>query len=131
MATQLTSALIMAVVSALAFIAYRHPRGYAKMFKPLITAVICSYVAWNIFDAGRLVGFYETESAYSRLNPGVKLAEPEFRLSPLWAREILPFAFIYLLILKCLPDILDLPKGDGKKDMPNTEVNKEGSEGAS
>ena len=112
MATFLWSALL-AALTALTFVAYRHPRGYWRIFIALGSAIILADLA-AFFDA---LGSYNTLFAVKdfiipgRLDEAV--AATKATIPPEWGMLLGIAVSIYLILLGFLPKILNLSdKGD-------------------
>lgn len=122
------STIIMAAISSLAFIAYKHPKGYARMYVPLMFIAFVSLVVWWAYSIGYFTGFSDSSVGYLKLNQTAILKSPEREQSPFWV-WVLPSAFMfYLIVLKLLPLILDLPSEDKKEDKPKDKVNAKDSD---
>jgi hypothetical protein len=130
MGTQLATAIIMATISALAFIAYRHPKGYAKMYWPIYCTVMAGLLLWFTFEMGYILGFSDSTIGFLTLNHGIALHDPEKHDVPFWAWFLPSLFLLYLQFLKTLPRILDLPVDDENVEKPKDKVIEKGSHDA-
>jgi len=121
----LISAIIMAMISSLGFIAYKHPKGYARMYWPLSLTVLGGFVLWGAYQIGYTSGFSDSSIGYLTLNPGVLLHDPKAHQVPFWAWMLPSLFMFYLVFLKNLSHILDLHSEDNKEDEPKHKVNDE------
>jgi hypothetical protein len=105
------SGLLLASVSALAVIAYRHHEGYLHIYRVLMPAAVVLFLgaeAWNV-----AVVIIVVKTAYVLGLPDYATLEAvmtqlEIPELPLALTGI--FVFVYLIILKLLPDILQAKK---------------------
>lgn len=110
---QLIIALITAAVSALTFIAYKHPSGYRKIrpyIQNSITAVFFVCLSWNL---GVSTGISEVQEFISPENFDEVGAIKDTLLIPFLVL-ILSYLIVqlYFTILFALPLILDLEDND-------------------
>jgi hypothetical protein len=123
------SAIVMAAISGLTFIAYKHPKGYARMYLPVMLSGMAVFLLYATYSIGFLYGFSAASIAYMKLNPP-PLHFPETESgSPTFWMLLLPVIFVgYLSFLLALPFILDLPKKDKEKVKPKDKVSEKGSD---
>ena len=101
--TEVVCGLLLAAVSGLTFIAYKHPKGYDKIspFIFLANAVLfLMYLAWTI---GYQSGFYEGQKANGTL---------EYPIPFHWLLILMIANAGYLSFLSYLPSILEIDKDD-------------------
>ena len=118
----LISSLIVAAISALTFVAYLHPKGFAKMYWPIVVTVWVGLALSMVFYTGYINGYSDAASEFfTAQNKGAPFT-PEKHKIPVWVWAV-PFLFmLYLQLLKVLPRILDLPVEDSKNDIPKDKV---------
>ena len=124
----LIAAIVMAAISSLAFIAYKHPKGYARMFWPIWFVTFGCWACWMVYQIAYTVGFSDAALGYLRLNREVHLKEPTHDDVSLWAWMLPSVFMLYLVFLYFLPRILDLPVDDRKEDDPKDKVSEKGSD---
>ena len=102
-------------ISALAFLAYSHPTGYARLFVPLSIATFSSSVIFVTYQIGHSIGFSAAISDFMALNssniishPDILIKFPSHDIAPLWGFMIPVVVFIYLVFLRFLPNILGI-----------------------
>ena len=122
----LLTALIMAAISALAFIAYRHPKAYSRMYWSLCLISLGCLILGGPGLHCYALGFKDASSDYVDLNNGEILKHPHSFGIPFWASCIPVLFMIYLQVLKYLPSILDLHGDDKDKDIPKDKMNEKG-----
>lgn len=122
MLTALIPALIMAFVSSLAFIAYKHPKAYARMHLPLMIIVGSFSLFFFAYYLGHIQGFSDSTIAYLKLNSGLELKSPKYSTLSIWVL-LLPGAVLgYLNMLYFLPNILGLKTKNLKEDFPKHDL---------
>jgi hypothetical protein len=113
----LITSLLVALISALAFIAYKHPAGYGKIYSPLLvtlTSIVVIFAVWDmaimtaritIMDQVHVEGSPEitldVRSQVTRAIESVRLSSRPWLIWLIWA---LAYAFLYFLFR--LPSIL-------------------------
>jgi hypothetical protein len=124
------SAIVMAAISGLTFIAYKHPKGYARMHYPVMITFGAVWVLYATYSIGYVYGFGDAASAFLKLNPSAYLHSPEREShSPTLWIFLLPVLFIgYLSFLRALPYILGLPSNNKKEHDPKDKVQKKDSD---
>ena len=96
---------ILAALSGLAFIAYRHPAGYRFMYTPLFWGAWGVWLLCRAYRWGLSSGFYGALGEVRTLNPTAVLQIPSLESEP-WLFGLAPLAFIfYLGFLRLLPFI--------------------------
>jgi hypothetical protein len=103
-------ALIVAAISSLTFVAYKHPKAYKKIWAPLMVcygmAFLCSIV-WNTgvqftFDAlNKYIEAGKGEEAFAAF---------QNNLIPVWVILASIVLYFYLFMLTFLPRVLDEEK---------------------
>jgi len=73
----LLPALIVSAISALTFIAYKHPDGYARIHFTLRIGTACISVLLFIFLMGYSIGFYSAANGYLKSEIDKTLSHPE------------------------------------------------------
>lgn len=114
---KLIPGLVLAAIGALTWIAYKHPKGYERLYVPLSlvsVAIFSSVGAWDIS------GYY-TFDVLKAFIPPEKIAEAKKTINELrileWWMGIAYFLFItYLLLLLYLPYLLHEEKPPKEKD---------------
>ena len=124
----LLSTLIAATISALAFIAYRHPKGYAKIYMPLNFITLGSGILFGVGSVCYALGHKDATIGFNTLNSGVMLKYPELVSYPYWVWVAQILFVAYLGIFRLLPEILDLPVEDRKDDKPKDKVREKDSD---
>ena len=104
----LLSSLIVAMVTGLTIIAYKHPAGYRKLYSPINIACGLVTFGYASYSIGHTLGFYEALSGVLALNKSPFIS-PKDESAPFWWILIPVLASAYMLFLKSLPLILDLP----------------------
>jgi hypothetical protein len=102
----LLAALVVAAISGITFIAYKHPTGYKRLYIPLIVIVIVTQTLCVAFDLGKISGFSDTLIQFYSRNPKLSFQSPERPPSPVWVYIAPPAIVIYLLFLNILPILL-------------------------
>lgn len=113
------SALALAALSGVTFIAYKHPSGYRKISTKLFIAIVALIWGLMIWNASSEITFVSVKKYIDE----EQLEEAEaiaFSIGYIkyWVYAILGILAIYIVILDFLPNILgidDDPKG-GKKE---------------
>ena len=118
MGDTLISAIIMAVISSLAFIAYKHPTGYRKMYGPLCVLDVVIMFVCCAYSVGYENGFFDSSSHHPKNHD----------LIPAWAWIGLLVFVVYLAFLLFVPYILNLPIKDPKEHNPKSKVSEKGSD---
>jgi hypothetical protein len=118
MSDTLISAIVMAVISSLAFIAYKHSKEYERMYWPLTVIVLVIM----LFDLAYSIGYDNGFSDSSVHHP------KNHDLFPSWVWLGLTIFVVYLGFLLMLPHILNLPTKNTKKDEPESKVSEKGSD---
>jgi hypothetical protein len=125
----LIPAIIMAAVSGLAFIAYKHPSGYGRIYIPLMYSAFGVFLIIGAFHTGYLLGFGDATVSYIKLNK-IPLNSPETPSNPYWILVTLGIFSAYLCFLRVLPDILGLSSKKGKEDEPESKADKKENDDA-
>ena len=100
--------LIIAAVSGLSFIAYKHPKGYSKIGSVTYLFISASFLIYVVWVAGYQKGFYDGIQAKDAF------AKPEFPIEPFpWLVIAVFIILAYLMLLQNLPSILEM---DHKKE---------------
>ena len=107
--------LLLAAVSGITFIAYKHPEGYRRMHGPLIILVAVLWVIWATYGMGHQQGFYEGLRQVRDQNPDVLLETPNYEISSLWVFMLPSIPIIYFMFLGALPSILGTDIGSRRK----------------
>jgi len=103
--------LVLAAVSALSIIAYKHPRGYRKIEPVIVFGISIIYLVYIIWVLGYVQGFYAGKSIEG------EFASPDYPIDPFpWLLIIVLIIQAYLIFLKKLPDILEINKDEEKKE---------------
>ena len=99
----LVGGLILAFISVLAFVAYKHPDSYEKVYIPLLLVPV--FAIFYLF--GRADGFYKgfshASSGFHELNDMVK--SPRMEYPTFWPILACMVAVVYILALAFLPSI--------------------------
>jgi len=96
------SALIVATLSGLAFLAYKHHEGFKLIVTPLVIADFIAYAAFQSYKIGYSNGVYATEIEKVAFSNDTTM---------LWAAGIFATFYIYIMILTLL-----MPKIAKKED---------------
>jgi hypothetical protein len=105
----LIPSIIMAVITALAWIAYNHPKSYASMYPVLLGIWSVCFAAYFAYHIGYTIGFGHAKLEAVKLNHSLGLTLPEDE-SPSFAPSVFFIAAqIYLMILRYLPKMLNFP----------------------
>jgi ABC-type polysaccharide/polyol phosphate export permease len=123
------SAMVMAAISGLTFIAYKHPKGYTRIYFPVMICGIAVFLLYATFCVGYIHGFSDSSIGYLKLNPpAIHSPVSEIGSPTIWD-FLIPVLFVgYLTFLQVLPSILDLPTKDDDKDKPKDKVSEKGSD---
>ncbi len=109
MISSIIAGLVVAFVSGLTFVAYKHPAGYRKLHIPLIASAWGVWIIHMIYSFGEQSGFYHALDGVREMNKGALLQTPSHESDPIWW-FIVPLACLgYLTFLRALPSLLDLP----------------------
>ena len=104
---KLITGLILAAVSGITFLAYRHPKAYDKLFQPLMFSSLGLFIAFSSYSLGWSAGHTSKEADV-------------FPFSFEWIYVGYAVSYIYFKFLAMLPQILeDDPK---KKKEPHDEA---------
>jgi NhaP-type Na+/H+ or K+/H+ antiporter len=98
--------LALAAVTGLTIIAYRHPDGYARMYTPIVVALVAAWAAWFIGDMSYSSGYSEAILATIKLNPGAIIKTPTRETASFLAFLAPAVAYAYLGFLRLLPHLL-------------------------
>lgn len=119
----LIPAIIMAIISSLAFIAYKHPKGYSDIHYVLVFGLIIIWAIWGAYIVGYSQGQINYMHVFIKINGDLSYKLPgEDDPFTSWFYILPPSIFVYLQILKILPKILHLPMEDDKKDDPENRT---------
>ena len=116
------SSLIVATVTGLTFVAYKHPSGYRRIHTPIIIVCGVITVGYMLYSIGHTIGFYEATRRTGELNKGQLIHTPYKDNSQFWVGLIPLVVTGYMSFLRALPSILDLPEPN-KNRKPNDPVN--------
>jgi hypothetical protein len=111
MIPSIVAGLVVAFVSGLTFVAYKHPAGYRKLHIPLIASAWGVFIIHMIYYFGETQGFYQALDGVRELNKdkAVFFQTPSHASDPIWW-FIIPMSFVaYVTFLRALPSLLDLP----------------------
>ena len=104
---KLITGLILAAISGITFLAYKHPKAYDKLFQPLMFSSLGLFIALSSYWLGWSAGHTSTD-------------HDAFPFSFVWIYVGYAASYIYFKFLAMLPQILeDKPK---KKDEPHDEA---------
>ena len=115
----LITGLALAAVSAITFIAYKHPSAYRKVYHPLTYVISAILIVMGIWT-------FSAQSAYTQLIPLIeasKLHQMEEWMGRITYRWWVVFAAcvganLYLLMLSRLPKLFAQDLEQEKKDSP-------------
>jgi hypothetical protein len=125
MLESIVGGLLLALISGLTFIAYRHPRGYRRILSvllPLLLMLALGDVAWR---AGSISASLEYLDRGTRSSPVIKLSDVSETIQAMqkdWGQvgtdlAISGGAIAYLLFLVFLPQIVELRHEQGKEEV--------------
>lgn len=120
-------AMAMAAFSTLGIIAYRHPKGFARIYPGLMVVMFGCLLLWWAGSIGYAVGFSEASVSYLRLNPG-NLKSPERESEPFWVWMFLAAFIVYVQILRALPRLLGLSSEPSPKKQRGVKGGKKAGE---
>lgn len=121
----LLGGLALAAVSAITFVAYRHPNTYAKAYSVLAVGWLFIYGLWMAFGIGEMVGHLQVVTMVKDSNEGV-VNTPTYVSPPIWKMMSFPAILFYLFFLSFFPQLF--PKSeDHNDDRPNKSRNNESS----
>jgi hypothetical protein len=103
----IAAGLIVATVSGLTFVAYKHPRGYQKLYLPLIGVLAGYWLLHMAYSFGVMNGFYDALGGVRALNKEL-VQTPSLIPDPWWMDALPMIAVGYLAFLRSLPSILDV-----------------------
>ena len=106
----LVSGLILAALSGLTFLAYRHPEAYEKIYVPFVLAygvIFIGTVGWN-FGVLKTTYAVLDEIGYNFLDDAEKAKER--LLLPEWLWLVLIGLYLYMTFLATLPKITGAQK---------------------
>lgn len=100
--------LIVATVTSLTYVAYKHPRGYRRLSTVLLVALFIASLAIGCFQVGvvvtgRALAEYYKPSEIAAVNAVIKGLQ-----GPIWIAVALWASFAWLNFLRWLPELLDL-----------------------
>jgi hypothetical protein len=127
MLDNLIPAIVVAAISGLTFIAYKHPNGYGRIYMPLMYSAFGIFLVCGIFHTGYLLGFGDASVSYLKLNK-IPLNIPETPSNPYWILIAFCIFVVYLSFLRVLPDILGFSSKNGKEDESENKANKKDNE---
>ena len=108
MIESIVSALAVAFISALAWIAYRHPGGYKKLYQPLSWLLIAAYCGSQLWSLAVTKTY---SSLHTLLAPGNADAADQVRsnleIDFGWAFLWFTVAYAYIFFLRFLHAILE------------------------
>lgn len=111
----ITAGLVVALVTGVTFVAYKHPRSYRKFYDPLSITVLAILAGRIIYGIGFGNGFNSAVFAVRDLNKGVFVNTPPYPSESFFVAFVLPILILlYLRFLLFLPSILDLEKDETK-----------------
>ena len=114
----LLSGLLLAAVSGLSLVAYKHPNAYARIYLPLLSILgvfLASAIAWNagiLFSVAKLLPFVPAEQTAAAKFIAEELSIPAL---PLVVTPLAISAFLIVLLL--LPRLI----AEDKKKTPPEE----------
>jgi hypothetical protein len=113
----IASALILAFISAVTFVAYKHPKSYHRLYLYLAVvalALVGAATIWNASNSRALLAVPMDTPGYDAIRERI-----DALAAPLWT-PLVAFALIaYLIFLSFLPNFLehdDRHKGDEPED---------------
>ena len=68
--------LITLGISSLTFVAYKHPKGYERLYKPLCIITFAVLALFAVYNIGYTYGFTRASKEYLTLNAQVMLKNP-------------------------------------------------------
>ncbi len=104
----------LSLLTGITFIAYKHPKGYQKLYWPLVGLLFGEIIFRTIYNAGLSAGFYTAIDGVRVLNKEAYVKTPSLSYDSIWWLMIPLILFIYFLFLNFLPAILELDKSDLK-----------------
>jgi hypothetical protein len=119
------AALVLAGISAVTFIAYKHPSGYRRLYWPLFSAIMIPWILWTAFSIGQHFGFSDALIQLYSMNPDLAFHPPTQEPDPPWTHFVPAVIVAYLFFLDRLPLLLadasrkEEPQGQGQKTDPN------------
>jgi hypothetical protein len=103
-------ALIVAAISSLTFVAYKHPKAYQKIFNPLAICFLITFIAVNAWNLSNTLT-YSALIEYIEVGKikDAKTAMENYQI-PYWEMWMLLGSYFYLFFLTFLPRLLDEDK---------------------
>ena len=105
--------LIISAVSALAFVAYRHPEGYARLYVPMLLTSFAIFATWCVYSVGYQLGFSDASIECIKAKPPAVVTQPKLESFPFVAFILL---ILFITLLRFLPVIFDLPSKRQRQD---------------
>lgn len=112
----LVSGLILAAVTAIAYVAYKHPSGYNRALTYLLAILLFGFVTTTMWDIGRMsahsdlrefIPIEHSSAARKKMDSGKPLGG--------WYVLIYLGAVVYLYLLSLLPTLLGEQDEENKK----------------
>jgi len=103
--------LVVTLASGLAFVAYKHPRDYRKLFRLLVFVVVAILIFHTAYIIGFENGFSTAMTGVYKLNKNIVVLTPSHKANPLWTPLLGMLVIGYLGFLLLLPSILHSEKG--------------------
>jgi hypothetical protein len=117
MLEQITASLVVALIGAVTFVAYKHPRSYRKFYDPLSIIVLAIFAGRILYGIGFGNGFNSAIFAVRDLNKGAFVNTPPYPSESFLVAFVLPISILlWLRFLLFLPSILDLEDKDPPSD---------------
>lgn len=118
MEAAIVSGLLVALITGITFLAYKHPTAFSRLYWPLFFVLLSASIgigAWN----GSIT---ETLAVLKDFIPPAQLQAATLKTQELklasWYSWVFPIAVIYLVFLLWLPHLLS---EDKKKEKPKNE----------
>src|SRR5437764_14014645 len=108
MLASIIAGLVVAFVSGLTFVAYRHPAGYRKLFIPLMASAWGVWIVHMIYSFGEQSGFYRALDGVRSMNKDTLLQTPSHQPDAIWWFVVPVSCVASLTFISAWRSLLDL-----------------------
>jgi len=108
--------LIIAALTGITILAYKHPAGYGKIYYPIVGAIGVAWLVWFVYGIAYTSGFGDAIVETMKLNTPKLIKTPSNGSTPWWYFFIPAALYIYLSFLRILPHLLTDEQQEDSKE---------------
>lgn len=113
MLENILSGIILASITGITYVAYKHPKGYRRISSKLTALIFLVFVGGSIWNAAVAKTFHVVYEFIDRAKLSeARLAQTSIEIHYAWFFTSLIGCLLYLLFLGLLPVILDLKEDE-------------------